>query len=220
MIRFTTLMSLLLAVLTTSVLRAESTEEQPADKKQKGPLVGGTGPAQSGFKGFEPTNKLPKRPADEPVEENPDFVSARQLFWSGSYDQAERLFLTYLEKNPNHEPTKVFLQMIHEARHYDPEKERVVRKALEEVRFKHIEWKEMSLDAAINYLRSETRRQIPEGETVNFINLVPSASTSKTITLSAEDATLDQLIRRISEQAGVFHRVGSDGVVFETKARS
>jgi hypothetical protein len=110
--------------------------------------------------------------------------------------------------------------MIHEAKHFDPEKEKVVRKALEEVHFKRIDWKEMSLDAAINYLRSETRRQIPEGETVNFINLVPATADPKTITISTEDATLDQLIKRISEQAGVFHRVGSDGVVFEAKVRS
>ena len=164
--------------------------------------------------------KLPKRPADEPAVEDPDFVAARQLFWSGNYDQAAQLFTTYLSKNPDHEPTKLFLRMIQEARHYDPEKEKVVRKALEEVRFKRIDWKDMSLDAAITFLRNETRRQIPEGEVVNFVNLVPASAGKKSITLSAEDATLDQLIQRIAEQAGVFHHVDSDGIVFETKARS
>jgi hypothetical protein len=164
--------------------------------------------------------RLPKKPADLPAEEDPDFVAARQLFWSGNYDQAEQLFATYLSKHPDHEPTKIFLRMIHEARHYDPEKEKVIRRALEEVRFKRVDWKNMSLDAAITFLRDETRRQIPEGEVVNFVNLVPASAGKKSITLSAEDTTLDQLIQRISEQAGVFHHVDSDGIVFETKARS
>src|SRR6185295_5260520 len=76
--------------------------------------------------------KLPKRPSDTAAIEDPEFVAARQLFWSSSYDQAEQRFLSFLEKHPDHEPTKVFLQMIHEARHFDPEKQKLVRKALEE----------------------------------------------------------------------------------------
>lgn len=170
-------------------------------------------------KAFE-APKLPKKPADTPNIEDPDFIAARQLFWSGSYDQAEQLFISYLNKKPDHEPTKVFLQMIHESRHYDPEKEKAVRRVLEDVRFKRVDWKDITLDAAICFLREETRRQIPDGQVVNFINLVPSSADPKKITLNAEDATLNDLINRIAEQAGIFHHVDSDGIVFETKARS
>jgi hypothetical protein len=199
---------------------AQDADGNPNNGKEKEkPFSKGRQAAGTGFKGFDPPT-LPKKPVDTPHEEDPVFVKARELFWSGSYDQAERIFLSYLEKNPDHEPTKVFLRMISESRHYDPEKEKVVRKALEEVRFKRIDWKEMTLDAAITYLREETRRQIPEGAVVNFVNLVPESGDHKKITLSAEDTSLDDLIKRISELAGVYHHVESDGVVFETKARS
>lgn len=216
--RFPMLLAFALVVLLTLALAARLHAENTGDQKKDEPL-GATGPAQSGFKGFK-VQKLPTKPTDTPAIEDPEFVTARQLFWSGSYDQAEQRFLSYLGKNPDHEPTKVFLQMIHEARHFDPEKQKLVRKALEEVRFKSIDWKDMPLEAAIKFLRDETRRQIPEGEVVNFVNLVPASADLKKITLNAEDATLDDLIKRISEQAGVFHHVDSDGVVFELKARS
>jgi len=218
---------LIAALLGTAALHAQNAQGETQGGGQ--PPSGGTGQKDAPFgkkgqggSGYKPMEKpkLPKVPVDMPNVEDPDFVAARQLFWSGSYDQAEKLFLAYSAKNPDHEPTKVFLRMIRESRHFDPEKERMVRKALEEVRFKRIDWKDMTLDAAISYLREETRRQIPEGETVNFVNLVPPASDPKKITLSAEDATLQDLIKRISDLAGVYHHVESDGVVFETKARS
>lgn len=203
-----------LAALAAGASQAQSATGGGEGSKKESPFGKG-----GDSKNFE-VPKLPKKPVDTPSVEDPDFVAARQLFWSGSYNQAEHLFLSYLEKNPDDEPTKVFLQMIHEARHYDPEKEKAVRKALEDVRFKRIDWKEMPLDAAISFLREETRRQVPEGEAVNFVNLVPASAGQKKITLNAEDATLNDLLKQISEQAGVFHHVDSDGIVFETKARS
>lgn len=204
-----------LVTLLAGALLAESAASGDGEGAKKDAPFGKGG----GSKAFE-APKLPKKPVDTPNVEDPDFVAARQLFWSGSYEQADQLFLSYLNRNPDHEPTKVFLRMIHEARHYDPEKEKAVRRALEDVRFKRIDWKDMTLDGAISFLRDETRRQIPEGQVVNFINLVPSSTDPKKITLNTEDATLNDLIKRISEQAGVFHHVESDGVVFETKARS
>lgn len=161
-----------------------------------------------------------EQPVDRQPAEDDEFVTGRELFWSGRYEQAEKFFLSYLTKNPDHQPTKVFLQMIHEARHFDPEKEKFVRKALEEVRFKRIEWKEMPLDKVIAFLREETQKQIPQGEKVNFINLIPESAEIGKITISAEDANLAQLIEKISRQAGVHHRIESEGIVFETKARS
>lgn len=167
---------------------------------------------------FKPLKK--KEAFDEAPNENSNFVTGRQLFWSGRYDQAEPFFLEYLKENPDHEPTKIFLQMIHEARHFDPEKEKLVRQALEEVRFKHIEWKEVSLTDAIRYLREETKRQFPKGETVNFVNLIPETADIGKITLTASDANLAQLVEKIAQMAGIHHRVDSDGIVFEERARS
>lgn len=161
-----------------------------------------------------------EQPAEAQPIEDKDFVTGRQLFWSGRYQQAEKYFLSYLTKNPDHEPTKTFLQMIHEGQNFDPERQQLVQKALEEVRFKQLNWKEVTLDTAINYLREETKKQIPGGEKINFINLLPKDSETKKISLTVENSTLEQVVKQISAQTGVHHRVESDGIVFESVPRS
>lgn len=179
------------------------------------------------FKGFNDDKKenqfdalKEKKPVDTPPIEDPDFVRARELFWSGSYNQAEALFRVYLSKNPDHETTKKFLRMIREAKSFDPEREKVIRKALDEVRFKRVEWKEITLDQALAFIREETKKQLPEGEHVNFINLVPPSAKISKITLHVEDVTLNDLVKSVASATGVFHYVASDGIVFETKAQT
>ena len=151
------------------------------------------------------------------TEEDPEFVEARRLFWSGQYDESEKQFATYLLQHPNHGASKNFLQMIRQSRIYDRSKISETRKHLENIRLEKLELKDTEWRSVSNYLQDLANPKVggkdPENY-INFINLIPSAFSVK-ISLDLRDISLMRVIEYACRMAGLRCTVDTWAVIIE-----
>jgi hypothetical protein len=171
---------------------------------------------------------------DKQATEDPDFVHARQLFWSGKYAEAEEKFSVYLLGHPNHQPTKSFLQMIAQAKKHDPKSKKFdpsnidfTRKRLEEIKVAKIEfngtpWKSVAENlqelANPNFKKEdkEANKNRAVGEHINFIHMLPENFSGK-VTLSLQDISLLRVIDYATRQAGLTYVIDKSAIIFEVK---
>lgn len=156
---------------------------------------------------------LARAEAPKAVQEDPEFVEARRLFWSGKYEDAEKKFKIYLIGHPKHEASQSFLLMIKQSRIHNPSKIEETRRRLGEtkvdrVSFEAAEWKKVS-DYFVK-LANEKK----EGDYINFINLLPS-NYSRKVTLELTDVTLLRAIEIACEQAGFTYVIDTNAVIVE-----
>jgi hypothetical protein len=148
----------------------------------------------------------------EPVKEDMEFVEARKLFWSGQYDEAERLFKIYLAAHPESQPSRSFLQLIDLYRRHvvtgEEESIRQVeetRKRLEGIRveslqFKDAEWREVL--ERLEQLSNPKKDGMPPVRRITFINALPSGMSAR-FSIDLRDVTLFQAIESCCEKAGL-----------------
>jgi hypothetical protein len=157
-------------------------------------------------------------PAQETkIEEDAEFVKARDLFWSGRYDEAEKKFRQYLIANPKHEPSKSFLQMIAQARKFNPShigltRDRLAKIELEKVEFKNADWKDV-----FSYFQSKANPKENGKDPknyINFINMLPSAYSGK-VNLDLRNVSLLRAIEMATEQSGIRFVIDSWAVIFD-----
>ena len=151
------------------------------------------------------------------VEEDPEFVEARRLFWSGQYDESEKRFKIYLVGHPKSEASKSFLQMIKQSRIYGPSKIDATRKRLSEthvdrLKFDNAEWK--SVTDYFQQLANANRSEKTGNDYLNFINLLPP-NYSRKVTLDLRDVSLLRAIEFSCEQAGFHFVVDTWAVIIE-----
>ncbi len=76
-----------------------------------------------------------------------------------------------------------------------------------------VEFTGTTVEEAVEYLRVRSRDLDPKGRGVDFVVNLPAEMKSKAITLSLEQAPLEELIRYITEMSGVAYRVEDRAVV-------
>lgn len=149
--------------------------------------------------------------------EDPEFVDARKLFWSGRYEESEKKFRIYLLQHPGHEPSKNFLLMIAQSRKYNPSKIDSTHKRLAEIRVDKVIFKETEWRTVTSYLQDlanpKKNGEYP-ADYVNFINMLPSGFSRK-VTLDLRDVSLIQLIEHICEKSDLRYVVDTSAVIFD-----
>lgn len=171
---------------------------------------------------------------DKQTTEDPEFVYARQLFWSGRYAEAEEKFTTYLLGHPNHQSSKSFLQMIAQAKKNDPKSKKfdpsnidITRRRLEEIKVSKIEFNATSWKTASEYLYELANPNLKKsdkagikksevGDVINFIHMVPENFPGK-VTLNLQDISLLRVIDYATRQAGLTYVIDKSAVIFEVK---
>ena len=169
------------------------------------------------------------------------FVEARNLFWSGRYNESEVKFKLYLAEHPDHQASLNFVKMIGQQMKYNPNQIEATRKHLEQIRVEKIEFKDADFRTVMKYLHqlanpgketgkekadptakektgekpktAEKESATPKGH-VNFIDLLPPRYERK-ITLELRDVPLMDAIRYATQQAEVRHVVDTWAVIFE-----
>ena len=160
--------------------------------------------------------------AAEETDDDQSFQQARNLFWSGQYEQAEPIFKIYLLKHPDHKPSQAFLQMIAQARSRNPSKigethHRLEGIVLDEVEFNNADWQTVS-DFFLEKANPKKDGKDPE-KYVNFINLIPSSLNVK-VNLKLRKVTLLRAIRHACEAADLRYVVDSWAVIISMPERA
>jgi len=156
-------------------------------------------------------------PPPHASDDDSEFVGARTLFWSGQYNEAEKKFKAYILAHPKHAPTQSFLQMIAQARKFDPQKIDLTRKRLESVKLEKLvledaDWRAVS---AFFQERANPKKDGKDPENyVNFINMLPTGSTFK-VSVDLRDVTLLRAIELTCRQAGLRHVVDTWAVIID-----
>lgn len=154
------------------------------------------------------------------TNEDPEFVKARDLFWSGRYDESEKGFKSYLLSHPNDPASNNFLLMIQQSRRHNPSKIDSTRKRLESIRvdklvFQDTEWRTASLylESLANPKKSD-KTNIKDGEYINIINMLPSGFSTK-ISLDLRDITLLEAIEHACKQADLRFVIDTWAVIID-----
>ncbi|MDD2709507.1 MAG: hypothetical protein PHV34_16090 [Verrucomicrobiae bacterium] len=146
------------------------------------------------------------------VPEDPEFVEARRLFWSGRYEDAGKLFDIYLAAHPNHKPTRNFLLMINQARRHAKAgvegskqdvadtKTRLTSIPVSKLEIKDADWFSVS-DHLQNLANPQKGGKAPE-KYINFINMLPG-NFSRKVTLDMHGLDLLHAIEYCCAQAGL-----------------
>jgi Spy/CpxP family protein refolding chaperone len=156
------------------------------------------------------------------ADDERDFQTARGLFWSGQYEQAEPMFKMYLLKHPDHKPSQAFMQMIAQARTRNPSKIGETRKRLEEivldeVKFDNADWQEVS-----DFLKEKanpTKDGKEPEKYVNFINLIPPSLTVK-VTLNLRKVSVLRALHHACAVADLRYVVDSWAVIVSLPERA
>ena len=138
-------------------------------------------------------------------DEDPEFVNARQLFWSGQYSEAEKAFNLYLASNPDHRPSQNFLKMIVQAKRYDPTKIGPTKDRLASIRIDKVQFKNADWPTLITYFQdiANPQKSTAASKTyIHFINLLPSQFSAK-VTLDLKNVSLLQAIEKACQQTGL-----------------
>lgn len=161
-----------------------------------------------------PSLGLPPPPASD---DDPEFAEARQLFWSGQYDEAEKKFKLYLVDHPDNEASCSFLQMINQERKHDPSKIDLTKKRLEtimvgKITFQDTEWHDVS--ARLQELANPKVNGKEPDPYINFINMLSSGTTFK-VSLDLRNISLLKLIELSCRQAGLRYVVDTWAVIVD-----
>ena len=88
-----------------------------------------------------------------------------------------------------------------------------LQKKLRELKVPHVEFVNAGLDEVVGYLRIASRNVDPEGRGVDFIvNLEPEAR-NRQISLTLNQVPLEDLVRYVTEMAGITYRLEANAVV-------
>ena len=161
--------------------------------------------------------------APKTLNEDPEFVEARELFWSGQYDASEKKFNLYLKMRPDDEASKNFLLMIAQSRRYDPSKieqtrqhVELTRKHLENIRVEKIELKDTDWRTVAIYLQdlaNPKNGQKPQ-EYIHFINMLPTGFSFKT-SINLHNVSLKEVVEEICQKAGLRYVVDAWAVIID-----
>jgi hypothetical protein len=158
--------------------------------------------------------------APKALDENPEFVEARSLFWSGQYDRAEKQFKSYLSENPEHAPSKDFLKMILQSRKYNPEQISLTKKFLHdtrvmELKLKDTDWRTFCahLEKLANAAAAKNGK-LASKTYMNFINLLPSQFDRK-ISIELQNVSLYEAVKKGARLAELRFVVDTWAVIFE-----
>lgn len=152
-----------------------------------------------------------------PSDEDPEFVEARRLFWSGQYLESEKTFKSYLQTHPDHEASKSFLQMIVQSRIHDESKISQTRERLEEIVVRKLDFKNSDWRFVTAYLQILANPKTADRESpgfIHFINLLPSGYSTK-ISFTMEHVTIMQAIERVCQQAGLRYVIDTWAVIID-----
>jgi len=149
--------------------------------------------------------------------DDPEFVEARELFWSGQYNESEKKFRIYLLVHPKHEPSKSFLQMIAQERKYDPKKIVFTRKRLESVMIKEMNLKDAEWRAVSAFFQEQANPKEngkDPKDYINFINMLPT-DTSFKVSVNLRNVTLMRAIELTCRQAGLRYVLDTWAVIID-----
>ncbi len=155
--------------------------------------------------------------APKAAKEDPEFVEARRLFWSGQYKEAEAMFEEYLAAHPDHEASRSFLQMIAQSRIYNPAKIDETRQRLDRLRIQKMEFKDEDWKKVISILQNAANPKVNGQEpanVINFINLLPTTYSPR-VTITLQDMTLMEAIDKVTRQTGLRYVIDTYAVIID-----
>lgn len=150
-------------------------------------------------------------------DEDPEFVRARQLFWSGQYQEAEKAFTFFLVGHPDHRPSQNFLKMIVQSRIHDDSKIDLTRARLKKIHIRKIHFKDAdweSVTHSFQDLANPKSNDVESKNSIHFINMLPTKFTTK-ITLDLKDVSLLDAIEAACRQAGLRYVVDTWAVIVD-----
>jgi len=155
--------------------------------------------------------------APKATKEDPEFVEARRLFWSGQYKESEKMFQEYLSDHPDHEASRSFLQMIAQSRIYDPNKIDETNERLAQVRVSKVEFRDVDFKKVLTFLQTSANPKVNGQDPVkyiNFINMIPTGYSPK-ITITLADMSVLEAIEKVTSRAGLRFVIDTYAVIVD-----
>lgn len=157
-------------------------------------------------------------------EDDPEFVEARRLFWSGQYIESDKLFHAYLTSHPDHRATRSFLQMIQQWRLHDTQKreevdrqtaatrERLKKIRVDKLKFEDVDW--WTVSARLQDLANKKIDGNPPEHPILFINMLPPKVSVK-VSMEIHDANLLDAIESVCRKVGLRYVMDVWAVIFD-----
>jgi hypothetical protein len=158
---------------------------------------------------------IPKTAPDPTPEYLAMYEEAKKLYAAGRLDEALVQVEAVLAKYPHYSPAVNLRTQIGRSIHADRSRE--LRDKLERIVIPRVNFKDALVEAALDFLRDETRRLDRTGKGVNIVNLLPEEVRKRKITLDLIDARASEVLEYLAEGAGFRYRIDRSAVVVTAK---
>jgi Tetratricopeptide repeat len=131
---------------------------------------------------------------------------------TGQYDQAEAQCMQMLQQNPNDPDAKRLLAEIEDAKHkHSPSAS--LREALDEAIIPEVNFRGAGVADVIDFLQSESQKVLGVETPINFVWQAPETVKTARVTLNLRSIPLADVLKYVTESAGLRYRVDPHAVV-------
>ncbi len=151
------------------------------------------------------------------VETNTLLKAVILLERSGRYDEAEARCLQVLQQNPNSADAKRLLAEIEDARH-KPHPSTTLRESLDEIIIPEVNFRDAGLAEVIEFLQAQSQKLSGADSLINFVWEAPESFKTAKVTLNLRSVPLADVLKYVTESAGLRYRVDPHAVVIYQRA--
>jgi hypothetical protein len=131
---------------------------------------------------------------------------------TGQYDQAEARCMQMLQQNPNDADAKRLLAEVEDTKQ-KPASFAALRETLEEIVIPEVNFRGAGVVEVIDYLQTESQKVSGSENPINFVWEAPESSKTAKVTLNLRGVPLADVLKYVTESAGLRYRVDPHAVV-------
>jgi hypothetical protein len=144
--------------------------------------------------------------------EQADVQTVTVLERMGRYDEAEARCLKLLEQNPNNQTVKRLLGEIEDKKHHQ-DSSTGLRRQLEETIIPEVNVRDAVAGDVIDFLQTESEKRSGGKAPINFVWQAPEDAKTAKVTLNLRGVPLADVLRYVTESAGLRYRVDPYAIV-------